>query len=297
MVRAFAALLIGLVMIAGAVSPAWAAVKATVNGIPVTDVQVNQRVQLLKLEPGNKGASAALDELINEQLMLAEARRLGIEVTERQVDDAFLNVARGINASAENLRKILTANAVNVDTLRDRLRALVAWQGVTQIALIPRVQISDAELEQKAQDNIDPSLEFDYILSEVLFILPGGKGNASQRAAQAEQFRKSFQNCENAVQLSLAYTDAAVKPARRWHATQLPEPIAKELSRLNVGGITKPRVVEGGVSMFAVCSKSAAEDTSFIKNNLRQEAGNEALKAEQDAYLAELRGKAKIIYE
>ena len=71
----------------------------------------------------------------------------------------------------------------------------------------------------------------------------------------------------------------------------------KELAGLNVGGMTKPRVVETGVSMLAVCAKSVAEDTTFVKGNLRAEAGNAAMKGEVEAYLKELRDKAKIIYE
>jgi hypothetical protein len=96
------------------------------------------------------------------------------------------------------------------------------------------------------------------------------------------------------VQLSVSYTDAAVIEVGRRHATQLPEPIAKELAGLNVGGITKPRVVENGVSMLAVCSKSVAQDTTFIKGNLRAEAGNAQLKGEQDKYLAELRKQGRV---
>ena len=72
--------------------------------------------------------------------------------------------------------------------------------------------------------------------------------------------------------------------------------LADELAGLNVGGISKPRVVEGGVSMLAVCSKTSARDTTFIKNNLRQQAGSEAMKTEAAEYLANLRSKARIVY-
>ena len=81
----------------------------------------------------------------------------------------------------------------------------------------------------------------------------------------------------------------------RRHATQMPDALAAELAQLNVGGITKPRVVENGVSMLAVCSKEVSQDTSYIADNLRQTAGNGALKSEQDKYLAELRSKAQIV--
>jgi peptidyl-prolyl cis-trans isomerase SurA len=292
MTRALAAVLFGLMMVLGGVAPAAAAVKATVNGQQITDVQVSQRLKLFALE-GRSGAKAALEELINEALMLQEAKRLNIEISDKQVDDAFLGVARNIKVSSDKLRQILGQNGVNVDTLRDRLRAALAWNSITQNVIMARVQISDAELEQRAEAKLDPSMSYDYILKEVLFVSPGGKG-ASGRTSQANQYKKSFNGCDTAVQLSASYTDAAVIEIGRRHATQLPEPIAKELAGLNVGGITKPRVVENGVSMLAVCSKSVAQDTTFIKGNLRAEAGNAQLKGEQDKYLAELRKQGRV---
>ena len=294
--RVLAAVLVGLAIAVGGAVPAMAAVKATVNGVQISDVQVSQRLKLFQLE-GRSGSKAALDELIDEVIMLQEAKRLGIEINDAQVDQAFQNVARNIKVSVENLKRILAQNGVNEGTLRDRLRSALAWNEVTTIVVMPRIQISDVELEQKAGAKLDASMSYDYILKEVLFVLPGGKGAANQRTAQANQYRKSFQGCDNAVQLSLSYTDAAVIDVGRRHATQMPEAIAKELAGLNVGGITKPRVVENGVSMLAVCAKSVAEDTTFIKSNLRAEAGNAQMKEATEAYLKELREKAKIIYE
>ena len=297
MVRAIAALLLGLVIAFGAALPAGAAtVKVTVNGTPITDVQIAQRSKLLQLE-GRGGTKAATDELIEDALQLDEAKRLGITVSESEVDDALLNVARNIKVSRDKLVQILNQNGVNVDTLRDRLRAALSWSRVTQQAIMPRVQVSDAELEAQAVAKLDAAHSFDYILKEVVFVMPGGKGSASGRTADANRYRKSFQGCDSAVQLSLSYTDAAVVDVERRHATQLPEAIAKELAGLNVGGITKPRVVETGVSMLAVCSKSVAEDTTFIKGNLRQQAGNEALKGEVAAYLQRLKDQARIVRE
>ncbi|UXN73212.1 hypothetical protein N8D56_19935 [Devosia sp. A8/3-2] len=124
---------------------------------------------------------------------------------------------------------------------------------------------------------------------------PGGRG-AGGRTARANRYRSSFAGCDSAVQLSLTYTDAAVIDVGRRHATQLPEAIAKELAGLNVGGITKPRVVDTGVSMLAVCQKTRAEDLTFIKGNLEAEAGTSALQQQTTNYTADLRSRAKIIY-
>jgi peptidyl-prolyl cis-trans isomerase SurA len=288
MLRLIAAMLIGLSL---SVMPALAATAVTVNGVPISDLEVAARVKLLALEGGG-GTSKAMDQLINEQLQLQEAKRLGISISETQVDGAFQNVARNVNLSTDKLNELLRSRGVSVDTMRNRLRAALAWQQLSQAVVRDRVQVSDLELDQQASAQLGAEMSYDYILKEVLFITTG---NASARTGQANKYRSAFQGCDSAVQLSLNYTDAAVRDMGRRHATQLPEALAKELAGLNVGGITKPRVTEQGVSMLAVCAKTAARDTSFIKNKLRSEQGTEAMKVEAEKYLEELRSKAQII--
>lgn len=290
MLRVLGAMLLGFTLLFSAVSAEAATAVITVNGQPITDVQVAQRLALFKIEGKNK-RSQALDELINEALQIQEATRLGFSVSEADIDNAVLDVARQIKVSATNLQKILTDNGVPLSTLRDRLKANIAWSKVTQQVVSSRVQVSEADIDAEAKKKLTAANSFDYILKEVLFI----GGNASARTAQANQYKKSFRGCDSAVELSLSFTDAAVRDIGRRHATQFPEALAQELSKLNVGGITKPRVVEGGVSMLAVCAKETSEDTTYIANDIRNETGGKGMQAEANKYLAELKAKAQIV--
>jgi peptidyl-prolyl cis-trans isomerase SurA len=294
MTRLIAALFLGLALAVSAL-PAYAATKVTVNGVPISDIDISQRVALMKLEGGGT-AKAATEALIDEQLQLQEAARLNMTISDQQVEEGLLQVARNVKLSSDKLREVLTANGVRIDTLRSRLRAAIAWQQLQQMAVLPRVTINDAALDAAAAAKLGSESSYDYILKEVLFIV-AGNGSASQRTADANRYRQAFNGCDSAVQVSLNYTDAAVRDLGRRHATQLPEALAKELAALNVGGISKPRVVENGVSMLAVCSKTSARDLTFIKNNLRAEQGSEAMKGEIENYMAGLRKKAQIVYE
>lgn len=274
-------------------------VRVVVNNTQITDTAIALRASFMKLERRGTSNSDRLklarDELIDEALKLQEADRLGIKVTDREVDDAYETVARNLRVSKDKLDQILAANGVNKGTLRDRLRATLAWQNISQSAVAPRVQISDADLDAKAASELDDGMSYDYLLKEILFVIPqDSKISPSSRTAEANRYRKSFQGCDSAVELSFSYTDAAVVDVGRRHATQLPEALAKELSGLSVGGITKPRVAQNGVSMLAVCSKSTARDLSFIKGKLRQEQGQEKFKTEADAYLERLKERAAI---
>lgn len=291
--RFASAVIIGAMLTVSAALPAMAqSVRVTVNGTPITDVQISQRVKLFALEGNPGGQKGATEQLITEAIQMSEAKRLGITVSNAQVDEAFLQIARNIKVSQERLQQMLQQGGINMDTLRDRLRAAIAWNGVTEAAIVPNVRISDLELDQQAESKLQAYQNFDYILKEVLFVGQGSSG----RSGQANSYRSKFSGCDTAVDLSLGYTDAAVIDVGRRHATQMPEAIAKELAGLNVGGITKPRVVENGVSMLAVCEKAQAEDLTFIKGNLREEAGNDRLKGEVSDYLDKLRKQAKIVY-
>lgn len=290
MLRVLSAMLLAFTLAVSAFPAVAASALVTVNGRVITDVQVSQRLALHKIE-GKTNRNNAINELINETLQIQEAERLGITVTEAQIDSAVLDVARQIKVSPTNLTKILTDNGVPMSTFRDRLRANIAWAQVVQNVVSSRVQMSESEIDAEAKAKLTASNSFDYVLKEVLFI----GGNASKRTAEANQYKKSFRGCDTAVDLSLSYTDAAVRDLGRRHATQFPDAIADELAKLNVGGITKPRVVEAGVSMLAVCSKSTSEDTTFVANTIRQETGNKGVQKEADKYLAELKAKAQIV--
>jgi len=282
---------LGLLAALLAAMPSFAqSVAVTVNGTPITDAQVAARARLLQMEGNRSGTRGATDQLIDEAIKMTEAKRMGITVSNAEVDNGILQVARNIKVSQDKLIQMLQQGGVNPETLRDRLRATLAWNAVTEAAVAPNVQISDLELDQQAESRLADYQNFDYILKEIIFIGGGG------RSGQANNYRGSFAGCDSAVQLSLTYTDAAVIDVGRRHATQMPEAVARELAGLNVGGITKPRAVENGLSMLAVCEKTQAEDLTFVKDELRNEAGAEAMQNQADEYLATLRKQAKIVY-
>jgi len=292
--RVIGAALIGLTLLVAAPASA-ATVKITVNGTPITDVQISQRLALMKLE-NRAGAKAAQDELVNEALQLQEAKRLGFTVTEGDIDNAVLQLARNMKVSDSNLAKILTDHGVPMSTLRDRLKASLAWSKIAATAISARVSVSEADIDKAAKAKLTAANSYDYILKEVLFITVKGGPSVASRTAQANQYRKAFKGCDSAVQESLAYTDAAVRDVGRRHATQLPDALSAELGKLAVGGISSPRVTEAGISMLAVCAKEASADTTYLADTIRQTQGNGALKTEADKYLANLKAKAQIVY-
>ncbi|RDE09866.1 peptidylprolyl isomerase [Pelagibacterium lacus] len=287
-------LALGFVLMAFAVQAQ--TVRVTVNGVPITDQQIAERAQLLRIEgQGGNRTQLATEQLIEDQVKLAEAQRIGVSVSDQQVESAFANIASNMRSSSANLTNLLTQNGVNPQALKDRLRAALAWQQVVQQVLRGRIQLSELDLEMQAAQQVTAAMNFDYILKEVLFVIPQGSGiSASRRTAEANQYRNRFAGCDAAVDLAIQFTDAAVRDVGRRHATQLPEALARELAGLTVGQISSPRVVDGGVSMMAICEKAEARDLTFLTEQLRQEEGSDALQTEAEAYLQRLMAAANI---
>jgi peptidyl-prolyl cis-trans isomerase SurA len=280
-----------------ALTPVLAAgVRVTVDGTPISDLQIQQRAKLMALEhrTGNL-QKAAEDELINGILEEEDAKRYGVSISDSDVDTAFTSMAQGLRISSDKLTQVLVANGVGAQTLKDRIRATLAFNKVTQNVLAPRVTISEAALSKEARSKLTTVQSYDYILKEVLFLAHKGQSPAA-RMGDAQRYRARFKGCDSAVPLSQSFTDAAVTDIGRRNAMQLDPKIATELGGLSVGGITHPLVQQGGVSMLAICQKDQSNDLTFLTNQLRAQQGNDQLKDETDKYLANLKAKAVIVY-
>lgn len=88
-----------------------------------------------------------LSMLIDEHLQLQESKRLGITVTDEQIDNGFATVSQQNGMTAEDFKKALTAKGVPLSTLRDQIRAQVAWSYVVRRKLRPQVNISESDID------------------------------------------------------------------------------------------------------------------------------------------------------
>ena len=93
--RLAGALVLALVIAASWQTGAHAQVAALVNGDPVTVLDVTHRMQLTEISTHKQQSrEEALNELINEKLKLQIAKRYIINITDRDVDQAFNGMAR-----------------------------------------------------------------------------------------------------------------------------------------------------------------------------------------------------------
>ena len=300
----------GLAILTATPSLAQSRIKAVVNSEPVTSNEVIQRAHFLHLVskdvPNATLESTALEELIDEKLRFAEAKRHNIQVPEAQLNAAFANIGTRVHLSSEQLTQALSQSGVDVSTLRQRLRSQIVWQQLVLQRFQQTVNVSDQDVVKALQAQAAKSGKAtqdqqtnEYSIQDVIFVVPAaaGKGGMDARQREAEQFRAKFTGCTDIVGQAHAYKETVVKNMGKRTEDELPATFAPLLAETAAGKLTKPIVTPQGVEMLAVCEKREVAgnlvERSKIEGDLREQQGQ--VLARQ--YAQELRRFAVVEYK
>jgi peptidyl-prolyl cis-trans isomerase SurA len=88
-----------------------------------------------------------LERLITQELERQEAKRLGIKVTDAQVQDAVKSVADRNKISVDNLRKEIERSGLTWDSYKDSLRDQMRRDLLRQRTVDPTIVISDNDVD------------------------------------------------------------------------------------------------------------------------------------------------------
>ncbi|HTK85492.1 MAG TPA: peptidylprolyl isomerase [Patescibacteria group bacterium] len=130
-------------------------IAVVINDDVITASEVAARTRLILVSSGlpntpevrQKLEPQILNSLIEERLMMQEAKRDKIEVSKDEIAHGFETVAKQNNLTPDQFKQILAHNNIPVHTLEDQIEAQVAWGDVIQKKIRPDVSISDAEVE------------------------------------------------------------------------------------------------------------------------------------------------------
>jgi peptidyl-prolyl cis-trans isomerase SurA len=229
-------------------------------------------------------------------------KRYSIDGMDKDVDNAFANMARRMRMTPQQFTEVLGKSGVLPGTLKSRIRAEITWSNVIRGRYQSSFQINDkeilAKLEAKNPDEKE-LIGYDYTLRPILFVVPRGSppGRADTRKREAEALRGRFQNCAEGIVVARGMYEVAVRPAIVKSSAELPAALREVLEKTEIGKLTAPEVTAQGVEVYALCDKkpSAAENVPGRKE-IRDELFTERFQDHSKRYLKELRSQAMIEY-
>jgi peptidyl-prolyl cis-trans isomerase SurA len=151
-------------------------ISAVVNDEVISAYDLQQRMRLVISSAGLNPApdvigrieQQVLRTLVDERLQLQEAKKEDVKVDEVEIEQALGNLAQQNNMSANEIRIMLQHSAVDFSTLKDQIRAEIAWSKLVNKRFGGRVTISDDQVEVEYTRAIQSFSKPQYLLSEIV---------------------------------------------------------------------------------------------------------------------------------
>jgi len=300
--RLAAAALTAVVMAAAVHAPAAAQqVVVVVNGSPITAIDIAQRSKLIQISTHKTPTrQEVLDELIDERLKLNVAKRYQLEITDKEVDAAFKNIATRAGSTPEKFGQALAAQGISVDMVKDRIKADMGWSQIIRGKFQTAFEIREKDIldtlnsERKDQ----PAVGYEYTLRPILLIVPRGSSDETveSRRREAEGLRTRFQSCDEGIQLARGLRDVAVRDTVIRTSGDLSAQLREILDKTPEGHLTSPETTAQGIEVFALCSKREISSELPGKREVREKILQERFVEQGKRYLKELRAHAMIEY-
>ncbi len=281
---------------------AQSSVKILVNDEPITSQDVKNRTAMLRVfSRGKQGEKDAIEQLIDERLMMQEAKRRSMVASDEKVDEEFASRAKDAKLGPEKFSQAMRQAGFDPETFRDFLRANMGWREIVRARFRATVKVTEqdvtAALTGKEISGDEPRA-FEYMLQQIVFVVPEGAGSGveAQRRKQADAFRGAFQGCDASLSQAGGAPGIVVKPTVRREEADISGALKEELATLAVGGISAPDQVDEGIQLVAVCAKKEIPGRTQTSQEVEEEITRERGQLLARRYLRDLRSDAVIEY-
>ena len=258
-------------------------VLAIVGGVAITDVDVEKRVEALKIaNPGIVANDAykkrILDELINEELFRNEAQRLNFMISEQEVNSQFKQIQQSFSIPESEINQ-LSKN----QSLRRQVESQLLWNKMVNNIYLNRIKVSKQEIEdeKKIKKLKLKSISFKQLVYPISL------------QKEASQIRAS--NCSE-FDLSAAKQGFAKPALNNVLFSDLNANFQSLIKGLADNTLSPVKGNEEYNQLIMVCSRQWEETTSNEKE-IEAALSNRKMNAEAQKYLNELRRRICVQYE
>ena len=257
-------LLLGIAMIANtsfAAPQVVDKVAAVVNNGVVLESDVDGLMQSVKLNAAQARQQLPddatlrhqiMERLIMDQIILQMGQKMGVKISDEQLDQAIANIAKQNNMTLDQMRSRLAYDGLNYNTYRNQIRKEMIISEVRNNEVRRRITILPQEVESLAQqvgNQNDASTELN--LSHILIPLPENPTEEQMNAAKEKvtTIMNELQHGADFGKLAITYSadPQALKGGNMgWSRLQeLPGLFAERLQTAKSGEIVGP--VRSGV--------------------------------------------------
>lgn len=245
------------------------AVAAIVDDKVITTFDVDQRTLMMIIGSGRDAPpdmipqlrERALKDLVDESLKLNEVKKMEVTVDDAEIEDELKAIASSGGLDVDGLEKVLASQGVAISTLRQQVRANIAWPRLVRGRYGSRVRVSPEEVDATMERMREDATKEQFLVSEIC--IPVADTSRAQDYYQGalqliEQMRRGVPFAIVAQQFS-ACSSAAAGGDLGWVRTgELAPEIDTVIRDLPPQSVTNPIPFEGAFMIYAVRDKRPA---------------------------------------
>jgi peptidyl-prolyl cis-trans isomerase SurA len=188
---------------------------AIVDESVITERDLENRIKLIKLDftrsnrriPSDSVLQRqVLEALINNSLLLQEAKRRGIKITDGQLNQTMQRMAQQSNMNLSEFRSSLLAEGLDYNQFRETVRGELVFSTLSRQYGQRNASISDAEVDEFIKLSNSENSSFEYRLSHILIALPDAATPQQIQKAQSTASEILSQLDQGAIFEELANT-------------------------------------------------------------------------------------------
>ncbi|WP_398468063.1 SurA N-terminal domain-containing protein [Tardiphaga sp.] len=296
------ALAAAAMVLVSAASPAHAqTVAVMVNGEPITQMDIDQRMKLNALSGAKDNSrQSVIEDLINEKVKIKEGKKFSVDPGTGEVDGSYATMASRMRLTPDQLTQQLASKGIRPNTLKSRLKADMVWNAIVRGRFKQSLQVGEKEVEAAVQSQGGDAMAeaFEYQMRPLVLIVPRGAGGglAEARHKEATALRERIQSCEDAIRTFKGTQNATVKGIVVKNSADLPPNLRELLDKTPIGHLTPPEVTAQGIEMVALCARKPTKVDTPKKREVREKMFAERFDAKSKSYLADVRKAAMIEY-
>lgn len=285
-------------------------VLVTVNDIPITSLDVEQRVRLNASIGRVQGTpeeqrKRALQALVDDVVKLAEAKKYGATPTDKMIDGQIDKMAKGTNTDTNGLAAQLKAKGSSISALRKLVAAQIAFNRLLQGMYKVKVEVDPAEVDKKYNEFVnDPRLQPVAVYEIMEIDMPVEKTSDAMaqqllaaRAADAAQYRRAFKGCASARQAASGIYNVHISKPLQADGRKLPPELKTALDKAGTGGVIGPARSRDGIQLIAFCGKKNVAPEKPTRQQVEMMLTNKKFDVYEQRYMRELRPNAFIEYK
>ena len=282
-----------------------ARVLVLVNDYPITDFDIAQRQKLHRIIGGPRDKKGALKALINDAVLVTEAKKLGIEVSDVQVTKALERMAKNMGGM-DRLKAALRKAGVRMQTMRDYVRSTILFQIMARrMGKTIRAEVDEKEVERRYRQILkDPRLQpvTVYEMREVLLPVDATNPVMAQqllyaRLAEAQQIMQRYRGCGSLRKATGDIFNVRISKTIQADPRRMPKQLRAALRKAGTKRLVGPMRAPNGIQLLALCRIRKITPPRPSKDQVRQIVKAEAINREVERILRQLRRKAYIEYK